>query len=84
MTIPCERTIAIQITEQFLVDLLNPKVTPRIPKAIRRRAASCLRHYPSKYIMEIVVLEGSSQFGNDKNPFGTKNLEDILQGQGHA
>ena len=84
MTIATERTRAVLNTEQFLCDLLDPKKTPRVPKEIRKRAVALLRHYPSKYDMEIVVEEGSSRFGDQNNPFGTKNLEDILQGQGHA
>jgi hypothetical protein len=66
------------------MDLLDPKKTPRVPKEIRRRASALLRHYPSDYDMEMVVAEGSSRFGDQNNPFGTKHLEDILQGQGHA
>lgn len=84
MTIPSERSRAVINTEQFLMDLLDPKKTPRIPKDIRRRAGSLLRHYPSQYDIEITVQEGSSRFGDEQNPFGSKSLEDILQGQGHA
>jgi hypothetical protein len=84
MTIPSERTRAVLYTQDFLIDLLDPKKTPRVPKEIRRRASALLRHYPSDYDMEMVVAEGSSRFGDQNNPFGTKNLEDILQGQGHA
>lgn len=84
MTIPSERTRAVLYTQDFLMDLLDPKKTPRVPKEIRRRASALLRHYPSDYDMEMVVAEGSSRFGDQNNPFGTKNLEDILQGQGHA
>jgi hypothetical protein len=43
-----------------------------------------LKHYPGRWDMEMVVAEGSSRFGDDKNPFGTKSLEDMLRGQGHA
>ena len=84
MTIPSERTRAVLYTQDFLMDLLDPKKTPRVPKEIRRRASALLRHYPSDHDMEMVVAEGSSRFGDQNNPFGTKNLEDILQGQGHA
>ena len=52
MTLPHERTNAVLNTEQFLLDLLDPKKTPRIPKEIRRRAGRLLKHYPSKYDME--------------------------------
>jgi hypothetical protein len=51
MTLPIERTNAVLNTEAFLIDLLNPKKTPRVPKEIRKRAARCLRHYPSRYNM---------------------------------
>jgi len=54
MTMPFERTNAVKRTEQFLVDLLDPKVTPRIPSSIRREARSLLKHYPSKFDMEII------------------------------
>lgn len=66
------------------MDLLDPKKTPRVPKDIRRRASSLLRHYPSQYDMEVAVREGSSRFGDEQNPFGSKSLEDMLKGQGHA
>ena len=49
MTIPSERTRAIQGTEQFLLDLLSPTATPRVPPEIRQRALRCLRHYPGRY-----------------------------------
>lgn len=84
MTIPVERTRAVLYTQDFLMDLLDPKKTPRVPKEVRRRAGSLLRHYPSDFDLEITVAEGSSRFGDNNNPFGTKSLEDILQGQGHA
>jgi len=52
MTLPIERTNAILNTEQFLLELLDPKKTPRIPKEIRRRAGRLLKHYPTHYDME--------------------------------
>jgi len=54
MTLPYERTNAVNTTRSFLEDLINPKATPRIPRAIRRQALWCLRHYPSAYDMEVV------------------------------
>ena len=55
MTIPVERKNAVIKTEQFLLDLMNPKVTPRIPKALRIQAYHCLRHYPSKHLMDVIA-----------------------------
>ncbi len=49
MTIPSERTRAVLATKDFLFALLDPKVTPRIPREIRSRASRCLRHYPGTY-----------------------------------
>lgn len=84
MTIASERTRAVNYTYDFLCDLLDPKKTPRVPKEVRQRASRLLKHYPSRWDMEMVVREGSSRFGDEKNPFGTKSLEDMLRGQGHA
>ena len=52
MTLPTERTNAVLRTERFLIDLLNPKKTPRVPRAVRQEAGRLLKHYPSKYDME--------------------------------
>jgi hypothetical protein len=49
MTLPAERTSAIRLAERFLLDLMDPKKTPRVPMAIRDRARGILRHYPSMY-----------------------------------
>lgn len=49
MTLPDERYRAMRCGHQMLLDLLNPKVTPRVPKYIRQRALGVLRHYPDPY-----------------------------------
>lgn len=72
MTIASERTRAVNNTYDFLFDLLDPKKTPRVPREVRQRARALLRHYPCRWDMEMVVREGSSRFGDEKNPFGTK------------
>jgi hypothetical protein len=51
MTLPFERTSAVNKTRKFLIDLMDPKATPRVPKDIRRHAHSLLRHYPSEVEM---------------------------------
>lgn len=56
MTLPFERTRAVNATYDFLCDLLDPEKTPRVPKDIRSRARACLRHYPGKYEMEMVSM----------------------------
>ena len=52
MTLPNERRLAVLRTEEFLKDLLIPEKTPRVPKEIRQRASSCLRHFPGEYHMD--------------------------------
>ena len=51
MTLPNERRSAVLRTEKFLKDLLDPTKT-KVPKEIRDRAYSCLKHYPSSFHME--------------------------------
>ena len=57
MTVPMERTNAVVETEKFLLDLLDPKKTPKIPKVIRQRAGSLLRHYPRKDEMTYIATQ---------------------------
>ena len=49
---PDERYRAVQYTEKFLMDLIDPSVTPRVPKEIRQRARACLRHYPGAFYVD--------------------------------
>jgi hypothetical protein len=49
MTLPDERYRAVVQTHKFLVEILS---TPRVPKAIKDRARSCLRHYPNDWDMK--------------------------------
>jgi len=53
MTMPCERTRAVNVTRQFLSDLMNPKLTPRVPSEVRDRAYRCIKHYPGEYYMNL-------------------------------
>ena len=55
MTLPDERYRALRCGHQMLLDLLNPKVTPKVPKYIRQRALSGLRHYPVSYHFTRIV-----------------------------
>ena len=63
MTLPIERRNAVINTEAFLLDLCNPKRTPRVPSEIRSRARSLLRHYPHRYDMEIAGEQAPKLFG---------------------
>ena len=55
MTVPFERTRAVRQTEKFLLELIDPKVTPRVPKRIRDQAKFCLRHYPTAFELTITA-----------------------------
>lgn len=46
MSLPSEEAAAIESVRRFLFDLLNPKATPRVPKAVRDRARRVVKHYP--------------------------------------
>ena len=49
MTLPDERTRAVANTRDFLFNLLDPRMTPRVPREVREQASRCLRHYPGTY-----------------------------------
>jgi len=49
MTLPDERYRSVLYTKKFLQDILT---TPRVPKAIKDGARSCLRHYPDTWDMQ--------------------------------
>lgn len=53
MTMPDERYRAVMNTRIFLHELCNPEKTPRVPKHVRETASWLLRHYPSKFDMDM-------------------------------
>ena len=46
MTTEQEEHYALIRARQFLVDLLDPKKTPRVPKYVREEASARLKHFP--------------------------------------
>jgi hypothetical protein len=52
MTLPDERYRAIAQTADFLLSLCDPAKTPRVPRDIRSRAGSLLRHYPTYFDLD--------------------------------
>jgi hypothetical protein len=46
MTLPYERVNAVQNTRKFLLSLLVPSMTPKVPSAVRTQARRLLKHYP--------------------------------------
>ena len=55
MTLPDERYRAILYARKFCQDLLDSKKTPRVPKDVRRRALSVLRHFPEDYYLSMLA-----------------------------
>ena len=64
MTLPVERKHAVKNTEQFLLSLCDPKQTPRVPREVRDRARSLLRHYPTDLYMEMAAEQAPDVFGD--------------------
>lgn len=52
MTLPDERYRAVKYARDFLRSLLDPKQTPKVPRAVRQQAGRVLRHFPGEYDME--------------------------------
>ena len=63
MTVPTERTRAVLYTRKFLLRLIAPEETPRVPKAVRREALACLRHYPWDIEMALAAKKAPEIFG---------------------
>ncbi len=63
MTIPVERTRAVLYTRDFLFDLIDPRKTPKVPRAIRQQASRCLRHYPGIYDLLEAAKRAPSSWG---------------------
>jgi len=66
MTLPIERKHAVLNVERFLLDLSNPRITPRVPKEVRDQARRLLKHYPSKFDMECAAEQAPDVFGEFK------------------
>lgn len=63
MTVPRERSQSLHNTREFLRRLLDPKKTPKVPKAIRREALWCLRHFPGDWEVDKAAKLAPDVFG---------------------
>ena len=63
---PNERFSAVSRTRQFLVDLMDPKKTPRVPRNVREQAYRCLKHYPGDWDMEEAAIQAPGIWGEQK------------------
>ena len=52
MTLPDERYRAVLLTREFLMELLDTRLYPKVPSRVRDKARACLRHYPSTWDMQ--------------------------------
>ena len=68
MTMPDERTRAVIYTKDFLYSLLDPKVTPKVPRAVRQQAGRCLRHSPGMYDILEAVKHAPKTWGKPDAP----------------
>lgn len=69
MTLPDERYRAVMQAYQFLHDLAyDRKQYPRLSKEVRQRAHSLLRHYPSKYEMNVAAAAAPDVFMEKMEP----------------
>ena len=66
MTLPEEMFNSIRSARMFMVALLDPALTPKVPKEIRQRASDRLKHFPSEF--EIKELQNMhTNMHKDKN-----------------
>lgn len=68
MTLPDERYRSLIQTKQFLIELQRPSITPRVPKHIRQRANSLLKHWPGDYHLETMCEQLPSMFAKELEP----------------
>lgn len=63
MTVPEERTRTVVRTRQFLCELADPHATPRLPRRLRERALSLLKHYPQDFHLELAARSCPQSWG---------------------
>jgi hypothetical protein len=69
MTLPDERYRAIMYAKSLCEDLLDPRKTPRVPKDIRYRALSVLRHFPDEYYLSMLAEARPDVIERKGDPF---------------
>lgn len=73
---PNERFYAVRNAREFLVELMDPKKTPRVPKEIRLKAYYAIKHFPGEYHMEEAQKLAPSVFGEwDAGPVDSTPYE---------
>jgi hypothetical protein len=81
MTIPYERTRALVRTKVFLEAIMDPSQTPRVPRWVRGKGKSLLRHYPGLWEIDRVHKANPEAFG-PAPPFsrlsGTTDTQSVI------
>jgi hypothetical protein len=52
MTTIDERYQAIQNARSFMYKLMDPEITPKVPKKIREEARAMLKHFPHEFAVK--------------------------------
>ena len=68
MTLADERWRSLVETKKFLMTLLSPHATPKVPRVIRERARSLLRHWPDNYHLEKMTIDMPHDFAKEMEP----------------
>lgn len=68
MTLPDERYRSIVQTRKFLMELLSPRMTPKVPKVVRDRARNLLKHFPTDYDLEMMSEDMPEYFAKEIEP----------------
>ena len=68
MTLPDERYRSLVNTRNFLVDLVQPKTTPRVPRYVRQQALSLLKHFPNLFDVEQLCDKLPDQYAKELEP----------------
>ncbi len=68
MTLPDERYRSLVQTKTFLMVLMSPHMTPKVPKDIRKQARWLLRHWPDDYHLEMMTIDMPNHFAKQMEP----------------
>ena len=68
VTLADERYRSLVETKKFLMTLLSPHATPKVPRVIRESARSLLRHWPSDYHIEEMCRLMPQHFAKEMEP----------------
>jgi len=68
VTLADERWRSLVETKKFLMTLLSPHATPKVPRVIRERARSLLRHWPDDYHLEKMTIDMPHDFIKEMEP----------------